>query len=132
MLISTPVFTFLSLSLSLSLSLAAPVAEHLAPLHRRAVDGGRNNPSGGYIVSIKPNTVDPKNRLQWLTKVLTAQNLTLDEDARQSLKYKWSEDVFNGIAGIFSTDALDVLRRQPEVAWVEEGPSLGFVFVLVH
>jgi len=121
MLISTPAFTFFSLSLSLSL--AAPVAEHLAPL-RRAVDVGGNNPNGGYIVSIKPNTVDPNNRLQWLTKVLNAQNLTLDEDAKQSLKHEWSEDVFNGIAGTLSTDALNVLRRQPEVAWVEEGTSL--------
>jgi len=123
MLISTSALTFFSLSLSLSLSLAAPVAEHLAPL-RRAVDVGGNNPSGGYIVSIKPNTVDPNNRLHWLTKVLTARNLTLDEDAKQALKFKWSEDVFNGIAGIFSTDALNVLRQQPEVAWIEEGPFL--------
>jgi len=131
MLVSTPALTFLSLSLSLSLSLAAPVAEHLAPL-RRAVDVGGNNPSGGYIVSIKPNTVDPKNRLQWLTNVLNAQNLTLDEDTRQSLKHEWREDVFNGIASVLSTDALNVLRRQPEVAWVEEGLSLGLISVLVH
>ena len=123
MLISTPALTFLSLSLSLSFALAAPVAEHLAPLHR-AVDVGGNNHGSSYIVSIKPNTVDPNNHLQWLTKVLNAQNLTLDKDAKQSLKHKWSEDVFNGIAGTLSTDTLNILRRQPEVAWVEEGPSL--------
>jgi len=123
MLISASALTFFSLSLSFSLSLAAPVAEHLAPL-RRAVDVGGNNPGGAYIVSIKLNTVDPNNRLQWLTKVLNAQNLTLDEDAKQSLKHKWSEDVFNGIADTLSPDALNVLRRQPEVAWVEEGLSL--------
>ena len=121
MLISTAALTFFSLSLSLSL--AAPVTEHLAPLHR-AVDVSGNNHSGSYIVSIKPNTVDPNNRLQWLTKVLNAQNLTLDEDAKQSLKHKWSKDVFNGIAGTLSTDTLNVLWRQPEVAWVKEGPSL--------
>ena len=131
MLISTPALTFLTFSLSLSLSLAAPVPEHLAPL-RRAVDVGGNNPSGGYIVSIKPNTVDPNNRLQWLTRVLTAQNVTLDEQANQSLRLQWSQDVFNGIAGILSTDALNVLRQQPEVAWVEEGPFLALVLVLVR
>jgi hypothetical protein len=124
----TPALTFLSLSLSLSLSpslsLAAPVAQHLAPL-RRAVDVGGLNPNGGYIVSIKPNTVDPGNRLQWLTRILSAQNLTLDEGATQSLKLQWSQDVFNGIAGTLSTDALNVLRQQPEVAWVEEGRSLS-------
>jgi len=126
MLISNLALTFLSLSLAI----AAPVAEHLAPL-RRAVDVGGNNPSGGYIVSIKPNTVDPNNRLQWLNKVLNAQDLTL-EDATQSLKLESSEDIFNGIAGILSTDALNVLRQQPEVAWVEEGPSLALVLVLVR
>ena len=129
MLISTPALTFLSLSLSLSFALAAPVAEHLAPL-RRAVDVGGKNTSGGYIVSIKTDTVDPNNRLRWLTKVLIAQNITID--ATQSLKLGWSEDIFNGLAGILSTDAINVLRRQPEVAWVEEGPSLGLVLVLVR
>ena len=106
----------------LPFSLAAPLVERLAPI-RRAVDVGGRNANGGYIIAIKPNTVDPNNRLQWLNKVLNAQGVTLDNDATQSLKLRWSEDVFNGIAGTFSTGALDALRQQPEVAWVEEGPS---------
>lgn len=113
-----------------SLSLAAPVADHLAPI-RRAVDVGGLNANGGYIVSIKPNTVDPNNRLQWLNRVLNAQGVTLDDAATQSLKLGWSQDVFNGIAGTLSTEALNVLRQQPEVAWVEEGLSLSQVGVVV-
>lgn len=106
----------------LPLSLAVPLVEHLAPI-RRAVDVGGRNANGGYIVAIKPDTVDPNNRLQWLNKVLTAQGVTLDAEATQSLKLKWNKDVFNGIAGTLSTEALNALRRQPEVAWIEQGPS---------
>lgn len=112
------------------LSLAAPVAEHLAPI-RRAVDVGGLNANGGYIVAIKPNTVDPNNRLQWLNRVLSAQNVTLDDGATQSLKLRWSQDVFNGLAGTLSAEALNVLRQQPEVAWVEEGLFLSQVGVVV-
>ena len=114
-------FIFTATLFLLPFSLAAPLVEHLAPI-RRAVDVGGRNTNGGYIVAIKPSTVDPNNRLQWLNKVLNAQGITLDDDATQSLKLRWSEDVFNGLAGTFSTGALDTLRRQPEVAWVEEGP----------
>jgi len=104
----------------LPFSLAAPLVAHLAPIRRTADVGGRSA-NGSYIVSIKSNTVKPKNRGRWLNKVLSTNSVTLDDDTTQSLKLKWSPDVFNGIAGTFSTDALDALRAQPEVAWIEEG-----------
>jgi hypothetical protein len=94
----------------LPLTLAAPVV-HLAPL-RRALDIGGRHANGNYIVSFK----DPNNRGKWLNKVLAAHNVTLDYNTTQTL---------NGIAGTFSTEALDVLRKQPEVAYIEEGPSLS-------
>ena len=106
----------------LPLSLAVPLVEHLVPI-RHAVDVGGHSANGGYIVTIKLNTLDPKNRLQWFNKVLTAPGITLDEEATQSLKLKWIKDVFNGIAGKLSTEALNVLCWQPEVAWIEQGPS---------
>jgi len=108
------------------LSLAAPVVDRLAPIFRAADVSGRNT-TGGYIVSIKSNTVDPRNRLQWLSKVLGAQGITIDDDTTQSLALDWSESIFNGISGTFSTEALNVLRQQPEVAWVEEGSSLSLI-----
>jgi cerevisin len=101
-------------------SFAAPVQpEHLAPI-RRAVDVGGRSANGGHIVAINSNTVDPNNRGTWLTKVLSANGITIDDDTTQSLKLKWSDNVFNGIAGKFSQDALNVLQKQKEVAWIEE------------
>jgi len=116
-------FTYTVALALLPLSLAAPLTAHLAPI-RRAVDVGGRSANGGFIVSIKSNTVDPNNRKRWLNKVLSTNSVTLDDDTTQSLKLKWKEDVFNGIAGTFSTDALNVLRSQPEVAWIEEGTLL--------
>ena len=113
----------------LPLSLATPLPDHLAPI-RRAVDVGGRSANGGYIVAIKSNTVDPNNRARWLNNVLAEQGVTLDDATTRSLKLKWSEDIFNGIAGTFSTDALTALQKQPEVAWVQEGLS-PFSFVLV-
>jgi hypothetical protein len=126
MFASTAVLSLLSL-LSLlpvlPLTLAAPVV-HLAPL-RRAVDVGRRHANGRYIVSIKEDAVDPDARGQWLNKVLAAQNVTLDSETTQKLKLRWNKDVFNGISGAFSTEAVDVLREQPEVAYIEEGSTLS-------
>ena len=99
-----------------------PLVEHLAPICH-TVDVSGCNANGSYIVAIKLNTVDPNNQLQWLDKVLNTQGVTLDNDTTQSLKLRWSKDVFNSITGTFSTDALDTLQQQPEVAWVEEGLS---------
>jgi hypothetical protein len=121
MFTTTAALAFLSL---LPLTLTAPVTEHLAPL-RRAVDVGGQHISGDYIVSIKSDTVDPYNRGQWLNKVLATHNVTLDHHTTQNLELRWNKEVFNGIAGRFSTEALNVLRKQPEVAYVHEGPSLS-------
>jgi hypothetical protein len=104
----------LALLALLPLTLTAPIL-HLAPL-RRALDVGARYANGNYIVSFKADTVDPNNRGQWLNEVLAAHNVTLDYNTTQTL---------NGIAGTFSPEALDVLRKQPEVAYIEEGPSLS-------
>lgn len=108
--------------LLLPFSLAAPLVARLAPI--RPVQAGGRNPDGGYIVAIKPNTVDPNNRGRWLTRILSAQNVTLDDDTTKSLKLKWNQAVFNGLAGKFSSQALTALQKQPEVAWIQEGLSL--------
>jgi len=110
------------------LSLASPVLQHLAPI-RRAVDFGGVS-VGGHTISIKADTVDPKNRLQWLNRLLNAEGVTLDYNATQSLELGWSEMIFNGFAGTFTPEVINVLRRQPEVAWIEERPSLNRVGVL--
>jgi hypothetical protein len=112
------------------LSLAAPVLDHLAPI-RRAADVGGKNANGGHIVSFKADTVDPNNRLQWLNNILAAQGITLDNATIQSLKLQWSKDVFNGLAGPLPDEALDVLRKRPEVAYIEEGSSLSRVGVVI-
>jgi len=109
-------FIYTAALLLLPLSLAAPVADHLPPIHH-AVDVGGRSVNGGYIVAIKPNTVDPLNQQQWLNRVL-------DSATTQSLKLKWGPDIFNGLSGTLSTEALNNLRQQPEVAWIEQGPSL--------
>jgi hypothetical protein len=124
----TSMFTSMFISTAalilLPLTLAAPTpVEHLAPL-RRAADIGGQHANGNYIVSIKPDTVDPYNRGQWLNKVLGAHNVTLDDYTTQKLKLRWNKDVFNGFSGRFSPEALDDLRNQPEVAYIEEGLSL--------
>jgi hypothetical protein len=127
MLASTAILSLLTL---LPLTLAAPIVEHLAPL-RRAVDVGGRHANGRYIVSIKPDTVDPNARGQWLNKVFSAHNVSLDYETTQKLKLRWDKDVFNGISGPFSTEALTALRKQPEVAYIEEGPSLSRLGTIV-
>lgn len=116
-------FTFITALAFLHVSLAAP-SVHLAPI-RRAVDVGGQSGNGGHIISIKPDTVNPSNRDGWLNKILSAANVTLDEETTQSLTLDWSKDVFNGFAGKFSPEALTALQKQPEVAWIQEGPSLN-------
>jgi len=101
------------------LSFAAPVTQHTAPI-RRAVDVGGRSANGGYIVAIHPDTVNPNNRTGWLNKVLNAKGITLDDATTASLKVKWSQDIFNGVSGTFSPDAINVLSKQPEVAWIQE------------
>jgi cerevisin len=123
MFASTIVLSLLSLLPMLPLTLAAPVV-HLAPL-RRAVEVGGQHANGRYIVSIKPDTVNPDARGQWLNKVLGAHNVTLDYETTQNLKLRWNKDVFNGISGPFSSEAINVLRKQPEVAYIAEGPSFS-------
>ena len=116
-------FAYAAVLAVLPLSLAAPVTEHLAPIHR-AVDVSAQSANGGHIVALKPNSVNPNNRGEWLNKVLSAGDVTLDQATNQSLKLKWSDKVFNGVAGTFSNEALNVLRKLPEVAWIQEGPSV--------
>jgi hypothetical protein len=106
------------------LSLAATTLTRRAPIHRAVDVGGRNFNNGSYIVAIHPNTVNHDNRGAWLNQVLSARGVTLDSDATQSLKLEWHKDIFNGIGGTFSAEALTALQEQPEVAWIQEGQAL--------
>ena len=124
---TAPLLALLAL---LPLSQAAPIVDNPAPI-RRAVDVGGRSANGGYIVALKSNTVDPNARGRWLNTVLATDGVTLDKATNQSLKLKWNEGVFNGLAGTFSTEALDTLRKQPEVAWIEEGRAIVPVVLLV-
>jgi cerevisin len=112
-------FVFTAALALVPLSFAAPLTRHLAPI-RRAVDVGGDTANDGYIVAIKPNTVNPANRGAWLNKVLSAEGVTLDDATTKSLKLKWDEDIFNGLAGPLSTEAVEILQKQPEVAWIQE------------
>jgi hypothetical protein len=98
---------------------------HLAPLYRRST-----NPSSRYIIALHPNTVDPSNRLTWLNTILStstsspfvsAQSV---EEQPRAVVHHWDEKIFNGLAGSFDDNSLNVLRAQSQVAYIEEGPSI--------
>ena len=138
----------------LSSTLALPTLHQqerrlLAPL-RRAESIPRAIPSSpnAYIVSLRPGTVDPSARADWLSSVLdtpaTTSNLTSTANNtvktneshhdQHSLKqgYKrtedngyvlgWDERVFNGLAGTFTDSEVDALRARDEVAYIQQGP----------
>jgi len=136
----------------LSSTLALPTLHQqerrlLAPL-RRAESIPRAIPSSpnAYIVSLRPGTVDPSARADWLSSVLdtpaTTSNLTSTANNtvktneshhdQHSLRhgYKrtedngyvlgWDERVFNGLAGTFTDSEVDALRARDEVAYIQQ------------
>jgi hypothetical protein len=100
---------------------AAPTP--LLPIIKSAkVDNDASTPTS-YIVALKPDTVDPLNRGAWLDKVFTASDASLSNDEKSTLHLGWN--VFNGIAGVFNTDALNVLRAHENVEYIQESTHLS-------
>lgn len=80
-----------------------------------------------YIVSLKPNTVDPNARGAWLNNVLASnghQRRDLSERAGSDLRLGWNETVFNGLAGTFSQAEIQSLSARDEVKYVQPGEQL--------
>lgn len=118
--------SFLSLLLLPVLALAAPV--RFAPVKRASdVLNARAVAKDAYIVALKPNTVDPEARGEWLTKVLAEGNVKVSDAQLEQMNLNWSATVFNGIGGTLSTKAVKVLSAQPEVAYIQEGSWLVIV-----
>lgn len=115
-----PMISFVLLYL-LSISAAAPLDARRAPLRRSPNPKARAVSPNSYIVSLKPDTVDPTNRGGWLNRILTAANVTMCAEQNSTLRLGWNENVMNAIAGTFSDEVLDVIRSQEEVEYVEPG-----------
>ncbi|KAG8772960.1 subtilisin-like serine protease [Serendipita sp. 397] len=109
--------TLLLLPLTFGAPLPAPV--YLAPIKRSEAINARAVADNAYIIAIKDNTVDPANRGAWVNKIMTNAGVTLSDDETNSLRLGWNETIMNGIAGTFSAKALNVIRSQSEVAYVE-------------
>ncbi|KAG9056136.1 hypothetical protein FS842_000228 [Serendipita sp. 407] len=111
-----------TLLLVLHLAKCAPLSQSrpLAPLYRRS-----DSSTTRYIVSIRDNTVDPANRLTWLNRILATSTPKVSakavDDDENGVVHQWDAAVFNGVAGHFDEQSLDILRAQNEVAWIEEG-----------
>src|SRR5258708_1641975 len=73
-----------------------------------------------YIVALNPNTVDPSARGPWLDKIFTAAGASLSDDEKSALRLGWNETVFNGLGGVFNSDALNVLRAHENVQYIQE------------
>jgi hypothetical protein len=115
--------------LTCTLALVAAAPTRLLPIIKRAADDTPSTPST-YIVAFKPNTVDPANRAAWLDSTLTAANASLSDHEKSALRVGWSETIFNGLAGKFNTDALNVLRGHEDVEYIQESTSFSVAHLL--
>jgi len=97
---------------------AAPTP--LLPIIKRATNDADASTPTSYIISLKSNTVDPLRRAAWLDKIFTAANASLSDDEKSTLQLGWDESIFNGLAGTFNTDALNVLRAHEDVEFIQE------------
>lgn len=91
--------------------------------HAASIQVADVSPSS-YIVSIKPNTVDPNARGAWLNNVLASnghRRRDLSERAGNDLRLGWNETVFNGLAGTFSQAEIQTLSARDEVKYVQPG-----------
>lgn len=102
-----------------------------APL-RRAEDipGAEAVSPTAFIVALTPDSsVDPTNRVAWVTSVLSKNGIQTESLDTDSMQMNWNETVFNGFAGNFDDAALEALRSNPQVAYIEPGLYL-FPFYL--
>lgn len=100
---------------------AAPT--RLLPVIKRAANSNSDDDAStptSYIVALKPNTVDPLNRGGWLDNVLATADASLSDDEKATLHLGWHESTFNGLAGVFNTDALNVLRAHQNVEYIQQ------------
>ena len=77
--------------------------------------------STSYIVSFKPNTVNPDARGTWLNGVLASNGLNRTTTTDSNLRLNWNETVFDGLAGTFSDAELQTLTARDEVKYVQPG-----------
>lgn len=45
----------------------------------------------------------------------------LSEEAKEGVSWGWREDVFDGISGVLSGDAVNALRSSADVEYIVEG-----------
>jgi cerevisin len=101
-----------------ALTLVASVLAAPAPLLPVTRVNGRSIPDS-YIVKIKASSDIPvERRGQWLNNVLATGGATV-QDA-DSLKLKWSKDIFDGVAGTFDKDGVNALRANKDVEYIIE------------
>jgi hypothetical protein len=119
-------FANVALFLTSALALVDAAPTPLLPIIKRA--GGSGQPSStptSYIVALKDDTVNPVGRGAWLDKIFSAAGASLSEDEKTALRLGWNETVFNGLSGLFNTDALNVLRTNENVAYIQESAYLS-------
>jgi cerevisin len=101
-----------------ALALVASTLAAPAPLLPVTRVSGRSIPDS-YIVKIKASSDIPvERRGQWLTNVLAAGGATV-QDA-DSLKLKWSKDIFDGVSGTFDKNGVNALRANKDVEYIVE------------
>jgi cerevisin len=94
--------------------LAAPAP--MVPVTRTI--NGRSIPNS-YIVKIKASSDIPvENRGKWLNNVLARGDASVQDP--DSLKLKWSKNIFDGISGTFDKNAINALRASPDVDYIVE------------
>lgn len=93
-----------------------------APIKRSSNPQARAVSSNAYIVMFKnTSSINSGNRGDWLNGIMSTAGVAMAKGESDSLRMKWNESVLNGIAGTFSDSALDVIRSQEDVDFVEPG-----------
>lgn len=116
--------SFALLILPLEASLAFPVqhGSSIAPLHIPIVEG-HNLLNNSYIVMFKddiPSSVFATH-LSFIEIAKAANPLLADGTENNSgLEHVYDSTVAKGYAGRFSSDVLEMIRRRPEVKFVEQ------------
>ena len=118
-------FANVALFLIANLAFVDAAPTRLLPIIKRTARDDDLSAPTSYIVAIKPNTVDPSNRGAWLDKIFAAANAPLSDDDKSTLRLGWNETVFNGLSGVFNTKALNVLRANENVEYIQESTFLS-------
>lgn len=109
----------LAILLSAAISLASPhhFSNDVAPLYIPDVSPSKVVPNS-YIVmfkdDIKTDSIDSHVEL---VKVVNGASPL--HGTESGLKHVWNSDVAKGYSGTFSENVIEMIRRQPEVAYIE-------------